>query len=484
MDPFVMILALLGVVVVALGTGMWIFVGLLVASLFSLFVLLDFPVQRVGAITRPVMLKAIFSFELAAVPLFIWMGEIISRTQVSTLLFRGLQPWVSGLPGGLLHANVGGSVLFSAMSGSSVATTATVGRVTLRELAQRGYDQKLSLGSITVAGTIGIMIPPSITLIVYGLIAEVSVVQLFAAGVLPGLMLGVFYSSYIGARCLIDPSLTPARTERYSLSDKLRALGNLAPVAFLVTLMLGVLYSSYIAARCLIDPSLTPARSERYSLTEKLRALGNLAPVAFLVTLMLGSIYGGYATPSEAAAVGVLGALIIAMISGGISAAKLYQTAMGAVRITAMIGSAFAAAAVLASAIGFLRLPMHVSLAISALDLSPYMLLLMLTIIYILLGCVLDGISMILMTVPITLPLLLMAGFDPVWVGVYMVLIVEIGMVTPPIGFNLFVLRGIVGVSIGRIAMATLPFFLIMLLGGLLLVLFPQIALWLPQVLR
>lgn len=419
----------------ALGSGLWIFSGLLLTAIGALAIILDFPVNRIGAIATPIMLKSVLSFELAAVPLFIWMGEIISRTSISTRLFTGLAPWVSWMPGSLLHANVAGSVVFSALSGSSVATTATVGRVTTRELFGRGYGKDITLGSITVAGTIGIMIPPSITLIIYGLIAEVSVTQLFAAGILPGLMLGL-------------------------------------------------LYSGYIAVRCTVSPRLAPRQADSYSWRERLHGLLLLLPIFVLIVVLLGSIYGGYATPSESAAVGVVGAIGVAWLSGGLTLRGLYESAMSAVCITAMIGSAFAGAAFLASAIGFLHLPQILAGAISALNLTPVMLLLVLTATYILLGCVLDGISMILMTTPITLPLLMANGFDPVWVGVYLVLMVEVGMVTPPIGFNLFVLRGIVGVPIGRIALATLPFFLLMLLGAALLVAFPQIALWLPGLLR
>lgn len=432
MDPFLTALLLLAVVFITLGAGVWIFSGLMVAAFFCFFVLLDFPAVRVGSIAKPILYKGVVSFELAAVPLFIWMGEIISRTNVSAMLFKGLAPWVSRMPGGLLHANVGGSVLFSALSGSSVATTATIGRVTSRELFARGYDQKLTLGSITVAGTIGIMIPPSITLIVYGLIAEVSVARLFAAGILPGIMLGALYSSYIAATHIVRPALTPPREERFRWSDRWRGL---------------------------------------------LR----LSPTVLLVVFLLGSIYGGFATPSESAAVGVLGALLIAAFSGGMSLRDLYDSAMSAVLTTAMIGSAMAGAALLASAIGFLHLPQTVSAAISAMELTTITLLIVLTVVYVMLGAVLDGISMILMTVPITLPLLVANGFDPVWIGVYLVLMVEVGMVTPPIGFNLFVLRGITGIPIGRIALATLPFFLLMLVGGALLAVFPGIALWLPS---
>lgn len=427
-----MALVLLVVVLVTLGSGIWIFVGLFLAAFFSFFVLLGFPIARIGSITTPIVTQSVFSFEMAAIPLFIWMGEIISGTNLSAKIFNGISPWVSRVPGGLLHANVGGSVLFSALSGSSVATTATIGKVTTRELKQRGYNPSLIYGSIAVAGTIGIMIPPSITLIVYGLVAQVSVAKLFAAGVFPGLMLGALYSGYIVARCVATPAFSPPQADRFTWRDRLRGLRD-------------------------------------------------LAPVTLLIVFLMGSIYGGFATPSESAAVGVLAAAIIAAFSGGLTLADLYRTAMRAIMTTAMIGSALAAAALLTTAVGFMHLPQLLAEGIGALDLSPMALLALLTLVYILLGTVLDGIPLVLMTVPVTLPLLLMGGFDPIWVGIYIVLMVEIAIVSPPIGFNLFVLRSISGASIGEISMAALPFVGMMLLGLVLLAIFPQIALWLPS---
>ena len=427
-----MSLVLLVVVLVTLGSGVWIFIGLLLAAFFSFFVLLGFPIARVGSITVPVLIQSVFSFELAAVPLFIWMGEIIGGTNLSTKLFAGIAPWVSRLPGGLLHANVGGSVMFSALSGSSVATTATIGKVTTRELTQRGYNPSLIYGSIAVAVTIGIMIPPSITLIVYGLVAQVSVAKLFAAGVFPGLMLGALYSGYIIARCVISPELSPPQKDHFTWRDRMRGLVN-------------------------------------------------LLPVTLLILFLMGSIYGGFATPSESAAVGVLGAVVIAAFSGGLTVAGLYRSAMSAIMTTAMIGSALAAAALLTTAVGFMHLPQLLAEGIGALDLSPMQLLALLTLVYILLGTVLDGIPLVLMTVPVTLPLMLMAGFDPIWVGIYIVLMVEIAIVSPPVGFNLFVLRSITGASISTISMAALPFVFMMLVGLVLLAAFPQIALWLPS---
>ncbi len=434
MDTLTITVMLLGILLALLASGAWIFVALIIASVASLYFMLDFPLTRIGSISRSVMMKSVSSWELAAVPLFVWMGEIINRTDVSRRLFRGLTPWVSRLPGGLFHSNVAGSVLFAAMSGSSVATTATIGRVNVRELERRGYDRRISIGSITVAGTIGIMIPPSITMIIFGLVAEVSVAQLFAAGLIPGLMLGLLYSGLIALRCWRDPALAP-----------------------------------------MID------RPE--GLAAWLSSLKDLAPVVLLIIFVLGGIYAGFATPSEAAALGVLGAVLIAIGSGGIAWQDLYESAMSSVRITAMIGSAAAAAALFATTIGFLHLPQALSAQITALQLEPWLLLLLVTLIYLLLGAVLESIALILMTVPIVFPIMVAAGFDPVWFGIYLVLIVEIGLVTPPIGFNLFVMRGVTGLPIAEIARGALPFFFMMLVGVLLLYLVPQLALFLPELL-
>lgn len=434
MDTVGTSLLLLAILLGLLASGAWIFVALTLASVASLHFMLDFPLDRIGSISRSVLLKSVGSWELAAIPLFVWMGEIINRSTVSQRLFRGLTPWVAPLPGGLLHANVVGSVLFSAMSGSSVATTATIGRVNVRELEARGYDRQLSIGSITVAGTIGIMIPPSITLIIYGMIAKVSVTQLFVAGTLPGLMLGVLYSGLIMIRAYSNRSLTPDISSSGGFSARLAGM---------------------------ID----------------------LLPVVLLIVFVLGGIYAGFATPSEAAALGVLGALLIGVFSGGVRLRDIYQSAMSAVRITAMIGSAAAAAAFFATAIGFLHLPQTVAGQIATLELAPWQLLVLLTMVYLILGAVLESISLILMTVPIVFPIVMAAGFDPVWFGIYLVLIVEIGLVTPPIGFNLFVMRGVTGHPIGEIARAAFPFFVTMLLAVAILAVFPEIALFLPEML-
>ncbi len=434
MDAVPASLAVLALMFVLLGTGLWIFVALLLTSLLSLLFIADFSLGRVGAIIQPVFVQSVTSWELAAIPLFLWMGEIVNRSDISERLFRGLTPWVARLPGGLLHTNVGGCVLFAAVSGSSVATAATIGKVTTRALEQRHYDTHLSIGSVAAAGSIGIMIPPSLTMIIYGLISEVSVARLFAAGLIPGLLLGALYSGYIAARALANPGVAPVAEKKPSLADLMRGLFD-------------------------------------------------MALVGFLIALVLGGIYSGLATPSEAAALGVAGALLVAAFSADFGLADVLAAAMGAVRTSAMVGSAFAAALLLSTTMGYLHMPQTVATWIAGLELSPVELIIVLGIFYIVLGCVLESITLILMTMPISFPLVVQAGFDPVWFGVFLVLVVEMGLVTPPIGFNLFVIRGVTGHSIGRIARGAFPFFLLMLLATVLITAFPEIALWLPQTL-
>jgi C4-dicarboxylate transporter, DctM subunit len=389
MEPVLAALVTIVVMFVLLASGAWVFVALILTCLVSLYFLAGFPIHRIGAIAEPALVKSVTSWELAAVPLFLWMGEMLNRSGLSFRLYRGLTPWLRGLPGGLLHTNIGGCVLFAAVSGSSVATTATIGQVTTRALRERNYDVGLSVGSIAAAGSIGIMIPPSLTMIIYGLIAEVSIARLFAAGMIPGLMLGALYRG----------------------------------------------------------------------------------------------IYSGTATPSEAAALGVAGTILVSLPSREFGLGAFLHSALAAARTTAMLGTIFAAAKMLSTTMGLLHLPHTVAAWIDGLGLSPYGLIFVLGVFYVLLGCVLESIAMILMTMPIAFPLVVRAGFDPVWFGVFIVLVVEMGLITPPIGFNLFVIRGITGYPIATIARGALPFFGLMLVGAFLITAFPGIALWLPRVL-
>ncbi len=419
--------------VAILTTGMWVFLALALAAAVSLYGVMDFSPERIGAIASRIVVRSASSWELAAVPMFIWMGEIMFRTDISDRLFRGLAPLVRSVPGGLLHTNVAGSALFAAVSGSSAATTATVGKITTTELLERGYSERLALGSLAGAGSLGLLIPPSIVLIIYGVVAEVSIAKLFIAGIVPGLMVAALYGSYIAASCVVQPSLAP-KTD-------------------------------------------TPPQD-----AHPLAILRNLAPVLSLIIVVLGSIYTGWATPSEAAGIGVFAAIAFSVLTRQLNRDRLRDSLAGALKTSCMVCAILMCAAFLSSAIGYMHIPRDIALFIKELNMSPYALILCLAIFYIVLGFFLDGISIIVMSLPVTLPVVVQAGFDPIWFGIFLVIMIELGLMTPPVGFNLFVIQSISGKSIGKVAIYAVPFFLLMCLVVVLLVAFPNIALWLPEV--
>lgn len=434
MEPLVIGFAVLLLLTFFLGAGVWIFSGLLAVAALSLVLILDFPLLRVGAIATKVVVTSAMRWELVAIPLFIFMGEIILRSDISLRVFRGLRPILGRVPGSLLHSNALGCTLFAAVSGSSSATTATVGRITLPALQDRGFNRSLAIGSLAASGSLGLLIPPSIMLIIYGVLAEQSIVKLFAAGVLPGLLISLLFSGYIAFRHFNDPTVAPAVDVGSGLKE--------------------------IALRLL-----------------------DLLPIVFLMILVLGGIYSGLATPSEAAAVGVAGAILVVFLLGQLKWKLLIDSAKSASLTSCMICSILIAASFLSSALGYLHLPQNIATAIGALEVSPILLIVLLAVFYVVLGFFLDGISIAVMTLPITLPVVVQAGFDPVWYGIFLVIMVEAGLVTPPLGFNLFVLQGLTGEHIGKIARAALPFFLLMMVAVVLVVLFPQIVLWLPELL-
>lgn len=370
---------------------------------------------------------------LLSLPLFILMSEVLVSAGLGRSLFSGLAPWLGRLPGGLLHVNVVGSTLFAAVSGSSAATTAIVGKVSLPELQARGYDRKLAMGSLAGAGTLGFLIPPSIIMIIYGVVAEQSILELFIAGVVPGLALALLYMSYIG----IHQVLTG-----------------------------------------------TQPRQEKASFGQRLQGLRDIGPVAVLIVAIMGALYLGLASVSELAAIGVLGAVLISIAMGQFSVSSMIAAGRRAVRTSAMIGLIIIGAALLNAAFGFLGIPKAVAAQIASLGLSPFVLIAVLLVFYVVLGMFLDGTSIIVMTLSITLPLVTAAGFHPIWFGIFVVVAVEISQITPPIGFNLFVIQSQTGESIGAIAKAAIPFFLILLGFALLLAVFPDLALWLPRTLQ
>jgi len=372
------------------------------------------------------------SWTLTALPLFIWMGEILFRTKLSESMFRGLAPWVSRLPGRLLHTNVIGCTIFAAVSGSSAATCATIGKMTLPELARRGYPEEITIGSLAGAGTLGLLIPPSIIMIVYGVMADVSIARLFVAGILPGVVLAA-------------------------------------------------LFSGYLAVWAVVNKKRIPVPDQVLNFAQKMHESRHLIPVVLLIGAVLGSIYTGVATATEAAAVGVVGSLALSAVQRSLNWETFRESLLGATRLYCMIALILAGAAFLTLAMGYIGLPRHLAEFVRSLGLSPFMLMVALSIFYIILGCFLDGISMVVLTMGVILPTVQAAGFDLVWFGIFVVVVVEMAQITPPVGFNLFVLQGMTGKEITWIARVTLPFFFLMCGMVLLLWFVPQMATWLPS---
>jgi tripartite ATP-independent transporter DctM subunit len=372
------------------------------------------------------------SWTLTALPLFLWMGEILFRSKLSDDMFKGLAPWLDRLPGRLLHTNVVGCTIFAAISGSSAATCATIGKITLPELKKRGYPDDIAVGTLAGAGTLGLLIPPSIIMIVYGVAANVSIAKLFLAGVIPGIMLAALFMGYIMVWALLNKDKVPAAD---------------APTTFV----------------------------------QKLHASRHLIPVVSLIGLVLGGIYSGIATATEAAALGVGGALLLAKIEGSLNWARFKDGLVSACRIYCMIGLILAGAAFLTLAMGFIGLPRHLAEFIGALQLSPFALMLLLVVFFIVLGCFLDGISMVVLTIAVLLPTVEAAGFDLIWFGIFIVLVVEMAQITPPVGFNLFVIQGLTRREVTWIARTALPLFFLMMVAVLITYFVPDVVLWLPR---
>lgn len=412
-----------------LGSGVWI--GLTLAGVAWIGMQL-FSSRPAGDAMAVTVWGTASSWTLTALPLFIWMGEILFRTKLSESMFRGLAPWVSRLPGRLLHTNVIGCTIFAAVSGSSAATCATIGKMTLPELDKRGYPEDITIGSLAGAGTLGLLIPPSIIMIVYGVTADVSIAKLFVAGIIPGIVLASLFSGYLAVWAVINK-------QRIPLPDQVLTFG------------------------------------------EKVRESRHLIPVVVLIAAVLGSIYSGVATATEAAAVGVVGSLVLSAAQGSLNWATFRESLMGATRLYCMIALILAGAAFLTLSMGYIGLPRHLAEYVRSLGLTPFMLMIALAIFYIILGCFLDGISMVVLTMGVILPTVQAAGFDLVWFGIFIVVVVEMAQITPPVGFNLFVLQGMTGKEITWIAKVTAPFFFLMCGMVLLLWFVPQIATWLPS---
>ena len=425
---------LFGLLFGTLATGAWIGIALLSTAIGLALLFTGLPVDRLfpqyvyNILTTP---------DLVALPLFILMGEFLFRTRISQALFTGLAPWAGLLPGRLLHVNVVGCSIFAAISGSSAATTQVVGRMTLKELLARGYSPDIAIGSLAGAGTLGFLIPPSTVMIMYGVLANESVLRLFTAGFLPGLLLASVFGIFIMIRTTMRPDFVP-ETERAMRHMPLR---------------------------------------------DRFAALKDLAPALFLILCVLGSMYGGIATPSEAAALGVLGAFFVSLSQGALGLKELRDVILGAVQTCSVMGIIILGASVLGNITSTLGIPAAVAGAVTSWDLSPILLIVALVALYLVLGTALEGFSMIATTLPVVLPLVEATGFDKVWFGIFMVLVVEMAQITPPVAFNFAVIQNITGRSTGYIARVTFPFLLIMIAFVIMLAVFPGIVTFLPDLL-
>jgi tripartite ATP-independent transporter DctM subunit len=423
-------LLLLILLVALLAGGLWIGITLIVCGYAGM--------QFAGATIPPgpVLATTIWgnsaSWTLAALPLFIWMGEILFRTRLSEEMFRGLAPWLNWLPGRLMHVNVIACGIFGSVSGSSAATTATVAKIALPELKKRGYDKMVSLGSLAGAGTLGILIPPSIMMVIYAVQANVSIIQVFLAGFIPGAIVMLLYSGYIVVWSLLNPNKTPPR-----------------------------------------DPPMP--------LRQKLQESAKLIPTLLLIAFVFLSLLMGWATATECAAWGVLGSLAIAWWHAMLSWESFWQSVMGSTRTTCMIMLILAGASYMSTSMAYTGVPQALAAWVDAMALSPYMLIAALTVMYILLGAALDGISMIVLTTAVVIPMIKTAGFDLVWFGIFVVLVVEMAEVSPPVGFNLFVLQTMSGEDSNTVARASLPFFFLLVVAVAIITVFPDLVMWLPR---
>ncbi|MEJ7669754.1 MAG: TRAP transporter large permease subunit [Casimicrobiaceae bacterium] len=429
MDQLWISLILLAALAVMLAGGVWIAIALLGMGFIGMVFFTNSPAGQLMATT---IWGSSTSWALTALPLFIWMGEILFRSRISEDMFKGLSPWMDALPGRLMHCNVIGCGIFAAISGSSAATAATIGKITVPELRKRNYDESMVVGSLAGAGTLGLLIPPSIIMIVYGVAADVSIARLFVAGVLPGMMLMLLFSGYIAGWALLNPHRTPPRTIRMSLRQKLW--------------------------------------EGRY-----------LIPTVLLIASVIGSIYAGIASPTESAVLGVVGALILSAVSRTLDWKTFSESVMGAMRTSCMIAFILTGAAFLTVAMGFTGVPRAIAEWITQMGLTPAQLIAVLTLLFIVLGCFLDGISMVVLTAAVILPSVRAAGIDLLWFGIFIVLVVEMAQVTPPVGFNLYVLQALTGRNMFYVARASMPFFFLMAVAVALIWIFPGIVTYLPS---
>ncbi|MGM0858838.1 MAG: TRAP transporter large permease [Pseudomonadota bacterium] len=426
MDPiFIAALVLVVLVFGFLASGVWVSVALLAVSMLMMELFTSAPM---GSLIASTLWNSSWNWALTALPLFIWMGEILFRSDLSASMFKGLSPWVQKLPGGLLHVNILGCGVMAAITGSSAVTCATIGRMSVPELARRGYPTNMTIGTLAGSGTLGLLIPPSIIMIVYGITAEQSIARLFIAGILPGLSLILLYMGYTGIWCLLNRSKMPKKENSISFFSAIRALSG-------------------------------------------------LIPTVALIVLVVGSIYGGFATPTEAAVIGVVGALLLSAFNRTLTWNNVLEGLMSAVRTSCMISFIIACAACLSIAVAFVDLPRELAHWVDSLQLSPYMLLFVLALFILALGCFLEGISIIVLTASVMLPMVESAGIDLVWFGIFIVILVEAAQITPPVGFNLYVMQNITGENILTVSKAAAPYFILLMVLLAIITIAPELVL-------
>lgn len=431
MTPEILMLCLVGLLLGLLALGFW--VGLTLGAV-GLLGLALFGGEHAATLTGTAIWSGVNSWPLTAMPLFLFMGEILFRSRLADDMFQGLAPWMGRIPGRLLHVNIVGCGILAAIVGSSGVCAATVGRMSLPELRRQGYDEGMMIGTLCGSGTLGLLIPPSIMMIVYGVVGQVSIARLFVAGLVPGLII----------------------------------MG---------------LFMGYVVIWSLRNPEKIPQAPEHLPLLEKFRQSGRLIPTMLLIALVIGSIYGGFATPTEAAVLGVVGALILAWSKGSLDLNTFIKSVEGGVTTTVLIIMILAGASVLSALMDYSSLPHKLAAFVAGLELSTGMLLLGLAVLYLVLGCFLDGVSMIVATTAVVLPMVTAAGVDLVWFGIYLIVLIELAQLTPPIGFNLYILQSMTGKDLMTIAKSSLPFFMLLLLTLLILALWPGTVLFLPEML-
>jgi len=429
MPELLLTIFFISILLIFLGSGVWVAISMVGVSAIGMLI---FTTRPVGDAMATTIWGTSSSWTLTALPLFVWMGEILYRTKLSENLFKGLAPWLSRLPGGLIHVNVVGCALFAAISGSSAATVATVGKMSIPELRKRKYPEKILLGSLAGSGTLGLLIPPSIILIIYGVTVQESIAKLFIAGIIPGIMIAFFFMLYV------------------------------------------IFWS-------ILNKESMPQAEKRFSFSKKIKASMQLIPVIVLITSVIGSIYVGVATATEAASLGVVGALVLSFFQKSLNKESFKLSLLGATKTSCMIAFILAGSSFLALAMGFTGLPRNLAIWIQEMNLSPYVLIFVLTLFYIILGMFLDGISAVVLTMAIIEPMIRQAGFDMIWFGIFLVIVVEMAQITPPVGFNLFVLQGMANKDMAFIARSAFPLFLLMVFSVFIIIIFPEIALWLPK---